>query len=79
MQKKERLELDKISNVVSFLSNFEIQRHFQNEPKFNAVYSRNRLHNRKLNSLHNNEVNSLPKIKDRTYLTKLDEYKSIGT
>ena len=41
--------------------------------------SRNRLHNRKLNSLHNNEVNSLPKIKDRTYLTKLDEYKSIGT
>ena len=33
------------------LTNFEIQRYYQNEPKFNAVCSRK----------------NLPKIKDRTY------------
>ena len=35
----------------------------QCEPKFNGVYSRN----------------NLPKIKDRTYVINLDEFKSIGT
>ena len=30
------------------LTNFEKQRYFQNEPKFNGVYSKNRLHNSKL-------------------------------
>ena len=29
-------------------SNFEIQRYYRNEPKFNGVYSRNRLRNSKL-------------------------------
>ena len=45
------------------LTNFEIQKYYQNEPKFNGVYSRN----------------NLPKIKDGAYVINLDEYKSIGT
>ena len=45
------------------LTNFETQKNYQKEPRFNGVYSRNRLH----------------KIKDRTYLVNLDEYKLIGT
>ena len=44
------------------LTNFEIRRYYQNEPKFNSVYSRN----------------NLPKIKDEVYLMNLDELKSIG-
>ena len=44
------------------LRNFGIQK-YQNEPKFNGVYS----------------INSLPKIKDGAYVINLDEYKSIGT
>ena len=45
------------------LKNFEIEKYYQNEPKFNGVYS----------------TNNLPKIKDRAYIINLDEYKSIGT
>ena len=45
------------------LINFEIQKYYQNEPKFNCVYSRN----------------NLPKIKNGPYVINLDEYKSIGT
>ena len=45
------------------LTNFEIQKYYQNEPKFNGVYSRN----------------NLPKINDGTYVINHDEYKSIGT
>ena len=45
------------------LTNFEIQKYYQNVPKFNSVYSRN----------------NLPKIKNRAYVTNLDKYKSIGT
>ena len=45
------------------LTNFEIQKNDQNEPKFNGVYSRN----------------NLPKMKDELYVINLDEYKSIGT
>ena len=44
-------------------TNFEIKEYYQNEPKFNGVYSRN----------------NLPKIKDGAYVINLDEYKSIGT
>ena len=45
------------------LANFEIQRYYQNEPKFNGVFSRN----------------NLPKtIKDGTYVTNLDEYADVG-
>ena len=45
------------------LTNFKIQKYYQNESKFNGVYSRN----------------NLPKIKDKAYLINLDECKSIGT
>ena len=46
------------------LTNFEIQRYYQNEPRFNVVFSRN----------------DLPKtIKDGAYVIKLDEYANVGT
>ena len=44
------------------LTDFEIQK-YQNEPRFNGVYSRD----------------SLPKIKDEAYVIDLDEYSDIGT
>ena len=45
------------------LTNFEIQKYYQNEPRFNDVYSRD----------------NLPKIKDGAYVINLDEYSDIGT
>ena len=45
------------------LINFEIQKYYQNEPRFNGVYSRD----------------NLPKIKDGAYVINLDEYSDIGT
>ena len=45
------------------LTNFEIQKYYQNEPKFNGVYSRN----------------NLLKIKDWVHIIDFDEFKSIGT
>ena len=45
------------------LTDFDIQKYYQNEPKFNGVYSRNNLF----------------KIKDEAYIIYLDEYESIGT
>ena len=45
------------------LTNFEIQKYYENEPKFDGVYSRN----------------NLCKIKNGAYAINLDEYKSIGT
>ena len=46
------------------LTNFEIQKFYQNEPRFNGVYSRDNLPN---------------KIKDGTYVINLDEYSDFGT
>ena len=46
------------------LTNFEIQIHYQNEPRFNWVYSRDNLPN---------------EIKNGTYVVNLDEYSDIGT
>ena len=43
-------------------TNFEIQK-YQNELKFNGVYSRN----------------NLPKMNDGAYVANIDEYESIGT
>ena len=40
------------------LTNFEIQKYYQNEPRFNGVYSRD----------------NLSKIKDGAYIINLDEY-----
>ena len=45
------------------LTNFEIQCYYQNEPKFNGVYSRN---------------NQPEKIKDGAYVINLDEYAEVG-
>ena len=44
------------------LTNFEMQKYYHNEHKFNGIYSRN----------------NLPKINDGAYVINLDEYKSIG-
>ena len=45
------------------LTNFEIQKYYQNEPRFNGVYSRD----------------NLTKIKDGAYIINHDEYSDIGT
>ena len=45
------------------LTNFEIQKYYQNEPRFNGVYSRD----------------NLTEIKDGAYIIDLDEYSDIGT
>ena len=44
------------------LTNFQMQKYYQNWPRFNGVYSRD----------------NLPKIKDRAYVINLDEYSDIG-
>ena len=45
------------------LTNFEIQKYYENEPKFNGVYSRS----------------NLSRINDGAYIINLDEYESIET
>ena len=45
------------------LTNFETQKYYENEPKFNGVYSKN----------------NLSKIKDGTFIINLDEYESVET
>ena len=50
------------------LTNFEIQKYYQNEPRFNGIYSRDNLSER-----------SSTEIKDRAYVINLDEYSDIGT
>ena len=45
------------------LTNFEIQKHYQNKPKLNGFCS----------------INSLSKIKDGTYIINFDEYESVRT
>ena len=45
------------------LTNFEIQKYYQNRPKFNGVYSKN----------------NLSKMMHGSYIINLDEYESIGT
>ena len=45
------------------LTNFEIQKYYQNEPSFNGAYSRD----------------NLSKIMHRVYVINLDDYSDIGT
>ena len=45
------------------LTNFEIQKYYQNEPGFNGVYF----------------TDNLPKIKDGAYVINLNEHSDIGT
>ena len=42
---KAQLEQVKISNTAHPLTNFEIQQYYQNELKFDSIYSRNNLSN----------------------------------
>ena len=44
------------------ITNFEIQKCYQNKPRFNGVYSRDKL----------------PRIKDGAYIINLDEFSDIG-
>ena len=46
------------------LTNFEIQNYYQNEPRFNSVYSKDNLPN---------------KTKDGAYVINLDEYSDTGS
>ena len=46
------------------LTNFEIQKYYKNEARFNGVFSRNNL---------------FKKIKDGAYIVNLDEYVDVGT
>ena len=51
-----------VSTGIRF-TNFEIQKYYRNELKFNGVYSRN----------------NSSKMKDGTHIINLDDYESIGT
>ena len=44
-------------------TNFNIQKYYHNQPRFNGVYWRD----------------NLPKVKDGAYVINLDEYSDIGT
>ena len=44
------------------LTNFEIQKYYQDEPRFTGIYSRD----------------NLPKVRDGAYVINLDEYSDIG-
>ena len=44
------------------MTNLEIQKYYQNEPRFNGIFSRD----------------NRPKIKDGTYIINLDEYSDFG-
>ena len=46
------------------LTNFEVQKYFKNEPRFNGVFSGNNL---------------LKKIKEGAYILNLDKYTDVGT
>ena len=46
------------------LTNFQIQKYYQNEPRFSGVYSRD---------------NFPKKVKDRAYVINRDEYADVGT
>ena len=54
------------------LTNFEIQVFYQNEPRFNGVFSRDNLPNNNNNNNNNN-------IKNGANVINLDEYRNIGT
>ena len=60
------------------LTNFEIQKYYQNEPRFNGVFSRDNLPNNNKNNSNNNDNNN-NNIKNGAYVINLDEYRDIGT
>ena len=46
------------------LTNFEIQKYYENEPRFNGLFPRNNIHKKR---------------KDGAYVIKLDGYADVGT
>ena len=58
------LEKNGIFNTAHSLTNFELQKYYKNEPRFNGVFSRNNLSK---------------KFKDGAYIINLDEYVNVGT
>ena len=62
-QLKEQLEQAMILMPHHLLTNFETQTYYQNEPKFNGVYSRDKL----------------PKIYDGVYAANFDKYELLET
>ena len=69
--KKDRKEFEKNNKTIALniltphpLTKFEIEAYYQNEPRFNEVYSRDNLPD---------------KIKDVAYVINLNEYSDIGT
>ena len=61
---KEVKKPPKFAVTISSLTNIEISEYYENEPRFNGVYSRNNLSN---------------KIKKGPYVINLDEYENTGT
>ena len=60
---KVHLDLARIVNAPHLLTNFEIQKYYQNEHNLNGIYSKN----------------NLPKTKDEASVINLDENESIET
>ena len=57
------MEIKWIFNAASSFNKFEIQKYYENDPRFNGVFSRD----------------NLPKkIKDGAFVINLDEYKDVG-
>ena len=61
------------------LTNFKIQEYYQNEPRFNGVFSRDNLPNNNNNNNINNTTTTNNNIKNGPYVINLDEYRDIGT
>ena len=52
------------------LTNFEIQKYYENEPRFNGVYSRNN---------HPEKIKEINLVYKPWYVINLDEYADVGT
>ena len=67
------------------LTNFKIQEYYQNEPRFNGVFSRDNLPNNINNNNNNNNNNNIRSkgldsaVKNGAYVINLGEYRDIGT
>ena len=61
------------------LTNFEIQEYYQNEPRFNGVFTRDNLPNNSNNTTTTNNNNNNNNIKNGAYVINLDEYHDVGS
>ena len=68
--------IEKILTPPHPLTNFEIQGYYQNEPRFNWVFSRDNLPNTIKNGA---SETSRAKCGERAYVINLNEYRDIGT